>query len=161
MSRVTGASHGSQPSRFRPFGFRLLASGYRLPMAGMPSPRMPDALMAVTRHQRMSLSSFICHRFSPRALESTFPQVLEPLSGPRSRPSGPWFGYPGSGSGAGTGGGWQSICHLPSVSPNRQPLTANRHHLLRLLAFPTPTPIPTPFPQSKCPPSSLLSKSVL
>ena len=37
-SRVTGASHGSQPSMFRPFGFRLLASGSRLPMAGMPSP---------------------------------------------------------------------------------------------------------------------------
>jgi hypothetical protein len=34
----------------------------------------------------------------------------------------------------------------PSVSPNRQPLSANRHHLLHLLAFPTPTPIPTPFP---------------
>jgi hypothetical protein len=38
MSRVTGDSHGSQPSRFRPSGFRLLASGYRLLMAGMPSP---------------------------------------------------------------------------------------------------------------------------
>jgi hypothetical protein len=37
-SRVTGASHGSQPSRFRPFGFRPPASGYRLPMAGMPIP---------------------------------------------------------------------------------------------------------------------------
>ena len=37
-SRVTGASHGSQPSRFRPFGFRLPASGSQLPMAGMPTP---------------------------------------------------------------------------------------------------------------------------
>ena len=37
-SRVTGDSHGSQPSKFRPFGFRLPASGSRLPMAGMPTP---------------------------------------------------------------------------------------------------------------------------
>ena len=36
--QVAGDSHRSQPSRFRPSGFRLLASGYRLLMAGMPSP---------------------------------------------------------------------------------------------------------------------------
>jgi hypothetical protein len=35
--RVTGDSHGSQPTRFRPSGFQLPASGSRLPMAGMPS----------------------------------------------------------------------------------------------------------------------------
>ena len=71
---------------------------------------------------------------------------------------------------AASGGGWRAICHLSSVIdaviysalysalhavlysalplslPIRQPLSANRHHLLRLLAFPPPTPIPTPLP---------------
>lgn len=36
--RVTGDSHWSQPTRSRPFGFQLPASGSRLSMAGMPSP---------------------------------------------------------------------------------------------------------------------------
>ena len=154
--------------------------------------------MAVTRHQRMSLPSASiidpvivpfqvagggCGRRSKGNRRPDGWRGQKQFSGLRSRPSGPWCGYLGAGSGTGAqssshfrwrvaapGGRWRAICPLSSVIdaviysalysalhavlysalplslPIRQPLSANRHHLLRLLAFPPPTPIPTPIP---------------
>ena len=158
---------------------------------------MADALMAVTRHQRMSLPSASiidpvivpfqvagggCGRRSKGNRRPDGWRGQKQFSGLRSRPSGPWCGYLGAGSGTGAqssshfrwrvaapGGRWRAICPLSSVIdavlnaalplslPIRQPLTANRYHLPRLLSSCPLFLRPSIF--RECPPSSLLSKS--
>ena len=155
MPQVTGDSHGSQPSRFRPFGFRLPASGSRLPMAGMPTPEwlMPRWPSPVTRG---------CHCILP-------PSSMQSSSHFRWRVAAP-------------GGRWRAICHLSSVIDAvidsvlysalhsalnavlnsalplplsvRQPPTANRHYLSSI----TPSSHPQSSPASPPRARSLLGR---
>ena len=149
------------------------------------------SLVRVSRFRcRFGLSSVICHRFSHRPIILFSPQLSPPrcppfspralrssktLSGPRSRPSGPWYGY--SGAGPGSGNLPSVLCHRfspllrPLLSPPfsppsclslslpiRQPLTAIRYHLPHLLSSCPLFHPPSIF--SLCPPFSLRSKSV-
>jgi hypothetical protein len=100
----------------------------------------------------------VSHTANGRHAVAPLPKT-ETLPGPRSRPSGPWYGYPGSGAGSGILS--SDICPLSSIQYSIQPsIDSSCPQVLETTSFPPVLLSSRPLSSRQCPLSFLLLRSV-